>query len=159
MKIPSFLDPLAPFKTYIAIGLVLLLLAGLGYGAKVMYDKGHTNGVNSQIAANQKENARLNGVIAKKNTSLRDAAVALRAASNAFNAVKAQADLEVAKAKEAQSNAESGAAAANLAAAQLRTRIRDAEAKAGRARGKSDACAALLDFDVVAERSRLGCDK
>lgn len=152
MKIPEFLDPLAPFKGYIAIGLVLLLLAGLGYGAKVMYDKGYANGDNKRLVIDQK-------VIERKSAALRDAASALVAASKALKAVDAQAKLEVAKAKAAESNAESGRAVADAAAAQLRADVRRAEGRAGHARGKSAACAALLDFDVVAERSRLECDK
>jgi hypothetical protein len=159
MNIPSFLDPLAPFKGYIIAAVLALALAGLAYAGKQVYDRGHANGANAQARADSEAIDGKNRALATAAGQLHDAALALGAARSALKAVAKQAESEVAKAREAEQNAARGRAVAEAAAERLRGDVRLAQTRVGRARGKSAACAALLDFDVVAERARLECDK
>lgn len=157
MKLPSLLDPLAPFKGWIIAILIAAVLGGLAYGAKVMYDRGHANGAAKQALADAGQLQAARETIAEKRSKLRDAAAALRAAASAIGAINAEADRRIAQAELDSKHAASAEAIAKRAEGELRSTVRTLENRLAKARGTNLDCAKLLDLDVDAELSRLGC--
>lgn len=157
MKIPAFLDPLAPFKGYIIAIAIALLLAGLAYAGKQVYDRGHANGAAKQAKADAAQLNAASAEIAEKKSKLRDAAAALSAAASSIRAINEEAARRTAQAELDAANAKTAEGIAKRAADRLRADARAAADRLDRARGTSLDCKKLLDLDVDAELARLGC--